>query len=82
MRQDIDRRIGEKLDVVAAMGQGSLDIAGGEHLEKSQHALPMKIPVHLSLRRSCTRFALSTADHSGPNCAAINRQKVPPAAQL
>jgi hypothetical protein len=51
MRQDIDGRIAEKLDIVGAAGQGSLDVAGREHIEKVQHTLPVQIVDHFLLRR-------------------------------
>ena len=40
MRQDVDRRVGDEIDVVVAARQRALDIAGIERLEKIQHALP------------------------------------------
>ena len=58
MRQDIDRRVGDEIDVVAAAGQGALDIAGIERLEKIQHALPVKVPDHVFLRRCWAELAL------------------------
>jgi hypothetical protein len=51
MRQDIHRRVGDEIDVIAAAGQCALGIAGIEHFEKIQHALPVKILGHGVLRR-------------------------------
>ncbi len=51
MRQDLDRRVGKELDVIGAAGQGALDVAGIEHFEKIQHALPMQAINHFLLRR-------------------------------
>ena len=51
MRQDIDRRVGEELDIIGAAGQRALDVAGIEHFEKIQHPLPMKFINHFLLRR-------------------------------
>src|SRR5260370_35872372 len=42
MRQDIDRRVSEEIDVLAATGQGALDIAGIEFGVKILHALAVK----------------------------------------
>jgi hypothetical protein len=53
MRQDVDRSVGEELDVVAAMSQRTLDIAGIEHVEKIQYALAAQ-----SLGHSCSGFGL------------------------
>ena len=72
MRQDIDRRVGEEIDIIGAAGQRALDIAGIENFEKIQHALPMKIVNHFLLRRCWARLALQA--HSEPNCTGINRQ--------
>jgi len=57
MRQDIDRRVGEEIDVVAAALERALDVTGIECVEKIQHALPMKLFDHSFLRRCCTRLA-------------------------
>jgi hypothetical protein len=46
MGEDIDRRVGEEIDVVAAVRQRALDIAGIECVEKIQHALPSQILDH------------------------------------
>jgi len=46
MRQDVDRRIGEKIDVVGAAGQRVLNVAGIEHVQKIQQALPVKLLNH------------------------------------
>ena len=61
MRQDIDRRVGEEIDVIGAARQRALDVAGIEHVEKIQHALPMKFVNHFLLRRCWARLALLAA---------------------
>jgi adenosine/AMP kinase len=74
MRQNIDRRIGDEIDVVAAARQRALDIAGIKFIEKIQHALPVKILDHVfpaGWPDSHRRF------YCEPNPAGINRQKFP-----
>ena len=39
MRQDVDRGIGEKFDVVGAALQRGFDVAGIQDVEEIQHAL-------------------------------------------
>jgi len=39
-------------------GQGAFDIAAIERLEEIQHALPVKVPDHVFLRRCWARLAL------------------------
>jgi hypothetical protein len=43
MRQNIDRGVGDEIDVIAAEGQRARDIAGIEHIEKIQYALPVEL---------------------------------------
>ena len=45
MRQDVDRRVGDELDVVGAAGERAFDIAGIVDLEEIQHALAVKSSV-------------------------------------
>src|ERR1041385_7741463 len=54
MRQYVDRRVGEEIDVVAAAPQRRGEVAGIERLEKIQDALPVEIFGHccFSRRRS------------------------------
>jgi hypothetical protein len=47
MRQDVDRRVGDKIDVVAAAGKRALEISRIERIEEIQHALPVKIVSHI-----------------------------------
>ena len=61
MRQDIDRRVGDEIDIVGAAGQRALDVAGIEDIEKIQHTLPMKIVDHFLLRRCWARLAFMAA---------------------
>ena len=42
MRQDVDRRVGEEIDVVRAVRQRALDIAGLEIIERREHALAVE----------------------------------------
>ncbi len=46
MRQDVDRRVAEEIDVVRAALQRGLDIAGREIVEKGQHALAVGLLDH------------------------------------
>ena len=61
MRQDIDRRVGEEIDIVGAARQRALDIAGIEIIEKVQHALPVESLDHFLLRRCWAQLALPVA---------------------
>ena len=47
MGKQIDRGVGDELDVVGAARQRGLDIAGIVDFEEIQHALPVKILGHL-----------------------------------
>ena len=76
MRHDVDRGVGDEIDIVTAAGQRALDIAGVECFEKIQHALPVE------WFDQCLFSAGVAPDwhspvHCGPNFAAINRQKIP-----
>src|SRR3984957_5778705 len=48
MRQDIDRRGGDEIDIVGAARQRALDVAGIERVEKVHHALAVEILWHVA----------------------------------
>ena len=58
MRQDIDRCVGEKIDVVAAERQGALDIAGIERVEQLDHASAVKFFHHRFASAACLVMTL------------------------
>ena len=61
MRQDINRRVGEEINVIAAKRQRPLDIAGIKGLDQIDHALPVKFFDHLFFLHRCwTRLAKSS----------------------
>jgi hypothetical protein len=74
MRQDIDRGVGEEIDIVGATRQRAFDVSGIEDLEKVQHALTVKIRRHPVLRRRSTRLD-GYRLHCGRNGFGINRPK-------
>jgi hypothetical protein len=62
MRQDIDRRVGDEIDVVGAVPQRGLDIAGREIIEKLKHALAVELFDHFVVLRRCwARLAFPVA---------------------
>jgi myo-inositol catabolism protein IolC len=82
MRQDIDRRIAEKFDIVGAAGRRPLDISGRKHIEKIQDALAVKVLDHFFSVGVGPDWPADCRFHCEPNCAAFNRQKMPRAEML
>jgi hypothetical protein len=66
MRQNVDRRMGDEIDVVIAARQRALDIAGIESLEEIQHALPVEIFGHFFSAGVRSRLAVP-GTHCEPN---------------
>ena len=52
MRQDLDRRMRNEIDVVAAAGERALEVPRIERLEEIQHVLPVKFVNHVFLPRA------------------------------